>query len=399
MAAKCYLALAGIFTQFSSLHALEALDEAAMSAVTGQAQGIRLTSEFDNSIKSVSYYDDDGYAYGGNGQVGVVSLSPVRVSTPTNRPLVVELRVDEKNGRNGLFFENRDLPIDIEVGSIAVNGKSLGGFGQNNFQIKNNLNANPADDQVFSVDLYAGGREGNGMTFDMDIPNSMSFDTYYDDDGTRLKSTVDFGNPFDSSSGGLKMTGLTLDLDKDGLDIGLPTITNGSINVYNATIGDEVLNSVAYRNINLKGGRVLLKNAEEDGNIGLEVDLTLSAQSSDSSDTGRTSLDYVYIAGAVDDNYLSGSPSSEIYEGSAKFTLLDDVSITGMRLNVDQQRGLVLDFDSATSSDGIRAHLEVSDIKFQRADRAAAGIAAPSIGTIDAKVHLTNNTYLQVEGH
>ncbi|MFC3680971.1 DUF6160 family protein [Bacterioplanoides pacificum] len=394
MALKCYLGLAGVLFQISTVQALEALDEAAMSNVTGQAQGIRLTSEYDSSIKSISYYDDDGLGADGSG--GVISLSPVRVYTPTNRPLIVDVQVGEKvrdNGetRTGLLFYNRDLPINIEVGSIAINGKSIGGFGQQNFQIKNNLNADPSDDQVYTVDLFAGGAVGNnGITLDIDLPSSMSFDTYYEDDGVRLSSTVDFGNPFDASGGGLKMSGVTFDLVPEGLQIGLPTITGGNVNVYNASIGDEVLNSAAYRNINLKGGALLLKNAEQAGESGLEIDLRVNKDSS---------LDYVYIAGEVDENYLAGNPGTEIYEGSATISFEDDLLVQGMRMNVDGERGLVFDFDNTTATDGVRAHLQGRNIRFDRADRAAAGIHSPSIGTIDARLHLTNNTYLQVQGH
>jgi len=396
MAPKCYLGLAGILFQVSTVQALEALDEAAMSAVTGQAQGIRLTSEYDSTIKSVSYYDDDGMG-NADSSGGVLSLSPVRVYTPTNRPLVIEVMVNEKTRPNGstetgLLFTNKDLPIDIEVGAIAINGNSIGGFGQNNFQIKNNLNADPLDDQVYTVDLFAGGADGNnGISLDIDIPSSMSFDTYYDDDGVRLTSTVDFGNPFNPSAGGLKMSGLTFDLVADGLLVGLPEINGGSINVYNAKIGNETLNSAAYRNINLQSGStLLLKNAEGADESGLEIDLTLKKDSS---------LDYVYIAGEVGENYLAGSPGSEIYEGSATITCVDDLTVRGMRMNVDVDRGLVFDFDTNDSNDGVRAHLQATDIRFDRADRAAAGVHSPSIGTIDARIHLTNNTYLQVEGH
>ena len=362
MAAKCYLGLAGILIHVSTAQALEALDEAAMSNVTGQAQGIRLTSEYDSTIKSISYFDDDGMG-NADSRGGVLSLSPVRVYTPTNRPLVVEMTVGEKvrldgSTQTGLLFTNKDLPIDIEVGAIAINGNSIGGFGQNNFQIKNNLNADPSDDQVYTVDLFAGGAVGNnGISLDIDIPSSMSFDTYYDDDGVRLTSTVDFGNPFNPAAGGLKMAGLTFDLVADGLQ---------------------------------PGGTLLLKNAERADENGLEMDLTLKQGSS---------LDYVYIAGEVDDNYLAGNPGSEIFEGSATITFVDDLTVRGMRMNVDGERGLVFDFDSNTATDGVRAHLRGTDIRFDRADRAAAGVRSPSIGTIDARLHLTNNTYLQVEGH
>ena len=103
--------------------AMQPLDEQSLSEVTGQAQGLRYTSEYDARIDSISYIDDDGL---GNGNVGTLTLSPVRLYTQTNRPVQIDLEVKEVNGRKALVFTNRDLPIETEIGSFAVNGYSLG---------------------------------------------------------------------------------------------------------------------------------------------------------------------------------------------------------------------------------------------------------------------------------
>lgn len=391
MAFRSYLIVAGVLLKTTLSHALEALDEAAMSSVTGQAQGVRFTTEFVSSAKSITYYDDNGV--GTNGKLGSLSLSSIRIATPTNRPLIMEMRVGEKSGRKGLFLESKDLPVDIEIGSVAVNGKSLGGFGQTDFKIANNQDNDASNDQLYAVDIYAGGSVGNGITLDMSLPGSLSFDAYYEDDGVRFSSTVDFGNPFDSTQTGINMKGLTLDLVADGLEIGLPTISKGNVNVYNARVGSQVLNSAAYRNINLQpGGSILLKNAKTRNDIGLEIDLTLKKDSS---------FDFVYISGEVDNDYLNANASGldDVYEATARIKLLSDLTVKGMRLNVDEERGLVLDFDPAVSTDGAKAHILASDITLRRADRVVNNIPAQSIGTIDAQLNITSNSYLQVEGH
>lgn len=420
MAAKCYLALAGILTQFSSLHALEALDEATMSAVTGQAQGIRFTSEFDATTSSITYHDDNGYyrAVDANGispDAGSVEFSQVNIKTPTNRPLVVDVVVGDFTpggsvpSRKGLFFYNRDLPLDISIESIAINGKSLGSYGQGDFRI--------ADGDAMVTRLFPGGADGEeGVTIDLEIPKSMSFETYYEDDGARFSSRVDFSDPRDPNAGGLTLRGLTFDLVSEGLKVGLPTTNGGNINVYNAAVDGDVLNSAAYRNIKLKGGHILVKNARNAGDVGMEFDLKLNAYAA--TDTGKTgettSFDFVYLAGTVDDNYPNPTPDpndpdadpSYVYEASVSFKLLEDLKVDGLRMNVDRERGLVMDFDRSGTEKRtvISTRLLAENITLQRSDQVKlptdANYKRPvSLGTIDANINLTNHTYLQVEGH
>ena len=375
MALKCCLALSAVVA-LSQAHALEELNEQALSDVTGQAQGLRYTSESDVRVDSISYIDDDGL---NNGTVGSVSLSPVRMYTPVNRPVQIDLEVKEVNGRKALVFTNRDLPIELEVGSVAVNGVSLGGLGQGNFQI--------GSGDALITNMYAGGQIGSGFTLDVLIPGSMSMDTYYEDEGTRFTTTVDFSDPRDANAGGLDLTSMTFDLETDGLRIGLPVINGGNINLYNARVGNDVLNSLAFRNIQmLSGGYLLLKNAENAGEIGIEMDARLASGSS---------LELVYIAGEVDDSY----PNQNVFEMSAQVSLTSDFDVRGMRLNVDGDRGLVFDFDPAAAGDGISAGLRVDSIRLQRSDQVGQGALPASIGTLDAQINLTQNTYLQVQGH
>ncbi len=376
MASKCCLILATMMAGSPAL-ALEALDERSLSEVTGQAQGLRYTSEYDARIDSISYIDDDGL--GADGTVGSISMSPIRVYTQTNRPVQVDLEVKDVGGRKALVFTNRDLPVEVEIGSIAINEYSLGGFGQGNFQIG-------AGDSMVTY-LYAGGFDGNGLTLDLDIPNSMSYETYIEDDGARFTTTVDFSDPRDPNGGGLFLKDITFDLVGEGLRMGLPTTTGGNINFYNARVGDDVLNSAALRNIVLTpGGYLLIKNARGVSEYGLEFDAVLKQGSH---------FDYVYIAGEVDGSY----PNPNVFEMSANISLLSDFSVKGMRMNVDGQRGLVFDFDNTDAASGVTANMLMQDVTLQRSDKVATAVNPVSIGTMDIQMNLTNNSYLQVEGH
>jgi len=376
MASKCCLILATMMAGTPAL-ALEALDESSLSEVTGQAQGLRYTSEYDARIDSISYIDDDGL--GADGTVGTISMSPIRMYTPVNRPVQIDLEIKEINGRKAVVFTNRDLPIELEVGSLAINGQSLGGLGQGNFQI--------ADGDALVTRMYAGGRIGSGFTLDLLIPKSMRMDTYYEDEGARFTSTIDFSDPRDPNLGGLTLENITFDLETDGLRIGMPTISGGNINIYNARIGDDVLNSLAFRNIQMvSGGYLLIKNAEQAGEIGIEFDSRIAAGSS---------FELVYIAGEVDDNY----PNLNVFEMSAQVSMPSNFDVKGMRMNVDGERGLVFDFDAATATDGVSGNLLVENITLQRSDKVGVGAVPASIGTLDMQVNLTQNSYLQVEGH
>lgn len=375
MALKCCLTL-GALIAAAPVCALEELNEQDLADVSGQAQGLRYTSEFDARVDSITYIDDDGLA---GGPVGTVSLSPVRLYTPTNRPVQVDLEVRDIGGEKALVFTNRDLPFELQVGSLAINGYALGGFGQGNFQIG-------SGDALITY-LYAGGYDGNGLTLDLDIPASMSYDTYFDDEGTRFTTTVDFGDPYDAAGGGLLLEDISFDLVAAGLRIGLPVTSGGNINFYNARVGDNVLNSMALRNIVLQpGGYVLVKNARGADEYGLEIDSVI---------TSGSGFDYVYIAGEVGSHY----PSADVYELSASVSMLTDTEVRGLRLNVDGERGLVMDFDHTDSSAGAAANLLVENITLQRSDRVGQNPDPVSIGTMDMQINISNNSYLQVEGH
>lgn len=355
--------------------ALQPMADQQLAAVTGQAQGLRLTSEYDARIDNVSYIDDDGV--GDDGTVGVLSMAPVRLYTANNRPLQIDIEVKDVGGKKAVVFTNRDLPLELEIGSLAINGQSLGTVGQGNFVI--------GSGDALVTHMFAGGEQGSGFTLDVAIPASMSYDAYYEDDGARLTNTFSFSNARNPAAGGLILQGMTFDLEDDGLRIGVPTISAGNFNIYNARLGDDVLNSVAFRNISIPtGGYWLIKNAKNAADIGIEIDSRLPA---------NTSFQWVYIAGAVGADY----PNEQTHEFSADVSLLSHLDVRGMRLNVDGERGLVLDFDSSRAGSGISGNLSVENMRLQRSDQLNA--SAVGLGTLDAQVQLSNTSYLQIEGH
>ena len=144
--------------------ALKVLDDQSLSGVTGQAQGLKITQQQEMVIDSLSYIDDDGL--GQNGTIGSITLSNIRQYTPNNRPTIRDFEVKDLGaGRGkGLIMTSRELAVYREVGDVAINGKSLGSFGQNNYHF------NPGD--VIETGIYAGGSVGNnGISIDVDVPS------------------------------------------------------------------------------------------------------------------------------------------------------------------------------------------------------------------------------------
>lgn len=365
-----------------SITAMESLDDSDLSTVTGQAQGLVFTSEFGLDIQSIDYFDDD--------DGGSLSLSNISVATPVNRPVEVKMEIGVDplgSGRTGLFFENKDLPAEFRVENIYVNDQSLGGFGTGNFRMD-------ASD-VMVTRVYAGGRSGDGLRIDLEIPETMQLDQYYEDDGVRFTTTIDFSNP--AGAGGLNLRDITFDIVEDGVVIAVPTITDGYLNFYSARIGDKVLNSLALRNINiLPGGELYLKPAKELNATGLEVDVTLKQGSN---------LNFAYIAGAIDGTY----PNQNVYELSGHINLDTDFEVNGLTVDVDDEKGLVLAFnqdftspDNVATGNGVHGQISVSNVHMYRSDLPIpqADLATTvGVGTLQANLNILPTSYIQIQGH
>lgn len=372
--------------------ALQVLDDQSLSDVTGQAQGLRITEQQEMAIDSLSYIDDDGL--GPNGTVGTITLSNVRQYTPNNRPTVRDFEIKDlgKGKGQGLIMTSRELAIYREVGDIAINGKSLGSFGQDNYHF--------ADGDVVETGIYAGGYGGgNGISVDVDVPSSLSYDNWHETNGVRQFVTTNYDDPYNKGNGGIFYQDITIDIVDDGVRVGLPTIEGGFINQYNECVGtaascrsegkNNVTHSTAYRNINLlPDSYVLIKNAKGEGEIGLEFDAVVKQGSN---------LDYVYIYGEVGSNY----PSSSVFEMSGHVELLSDLTVDGLRMNVDGERGLVFDFDNTQNPGAkvVSGNIGLSNITLMRSDKVATTTNPVSLGTLDVQLNLTNNSYVQIEGY
>ena len=150
-------------------NALERLDDTSMSDVVAQ-EGVVLRSEYEIQIDSLQYFDED--------DLGNITMTDVNVAT--REQVVIDVDVvsgtigSDREGRNGVRFSNRELPIDVSVESININGKSLGGGGMRN------LVTGGIDPLV--VDVWAGGFDLNannladesGFTVDVTIPKETS---------------------------------------------------------------------------------------------------------------------------------------------------------------------------------------------------------------------------------
>src|SRR5690606_26899773 len=107
-------------------------------------------------------------------------------------------------------------------------------------------------------------------------------------------------------------------------------------------------------------------------------------------------MENVTIQGFVDlDTYYQGQ--SENFEQSAKITLKSDLLVKGMRVNVDGERGVVMDFDPTGPANVASVNLEMKDITLKHNSVASPKVV--SLGTLDVQLNLTNQTYIQIEGH
>lgn len=377
-------------------YSMQALDDQSLSDVTGQAQGLRITDDQEIIINSLSYHDDDGH--GVDGTPGVITLNSVRQYSASGRPSVRDFEVkDLGQGRGiGLIMTSRQLDISREIEDVLINDKSLGGFGQMNYSFD--------DGDFIQTGIYAGGSSvggvgAKGISFDVNVPSSLSYDTWHSTNGVKRFVTTNYDDPYNPGEGGMFFQNFTIDIVDDGVRLGLPTITNGFMNQYNECVGTEescrgegrkdITHSTAFRNINMpEGGYALIKNAKAANEAGLEFDLVIKQD---------TNLDFVYIYGEVSDNY----PSDKVFELSTHVELLSDATVDGLRMNVDGQRGLVLDFDNEANPGAtvVSANVVLSDITLMRSDRVQTTPNPVSLGTLDVQLNLTNNSYVQIEGY
>lgn len=378
MTTKFYLTILfatwGLISSFAA-HSLQALSDAKLAQVVGQSRGLNITSEQNVDIASVTYTDEDGV--GNAGLSGNLSLNQVKVRNTPNQPVNMDLEIKDYNGKKAVWLTLYSMQTSMQVENLSINNKSLGGFGQSAIQM--------AANDTLSIRIYAGGQSGNGLTLDMLLPTSLTFDSYYTDDGTQLTQTLVLKDP-NSSNRTLNLEGITLDLANNGMRVSLPELTNGYLAMQNMTIGNSVFGSSILRHINLKkGAYLIIKNAKNHNEKGMEIDASIKQGSN---------FELASITGKITNN----TPAANSYESTAKITLLEDLNATGMRMNVDGNRGLVFDFAGNNGAGGIRGKIQIDDIYMRKTSQANLPNQA-SFGRAVLDMNVGAQTYLQVEGH
>lgn len=446
--------------------ALENLDDSSMSDVVGQ-QGVRLISEFDLDIQEVSLRDTDDR--------GTVSVSNVHFQTNANRQQDIVFRVGTKadayndihsntadntncNGcadQLGLIFYNRDLPYDLSVGQIKINDSSVGAFGVNNFEINaySDILTDNTSTQLFknltsfSVAAYAGGRTGKGLTFDMRLPVTATYSTYYEEDGVRFSSDVSHVDRARIASGanlsleelarlaekghtdnragtaddaanlnfGLVLEGLTIDGHKDGLLIGLPTIKDALIaftdfKIGNDFVGYDTINDIILKDFNFfSGGYALLKPGVNVGEDEVGIDLAISENSGltyvyrDADDQMSARIKFVGNGASQTNSPYDNSLTqygltvvgASINNGNGSVTRsgVDHSSgevINGMRINTGEVKGRIVvdEIRISPNSNGSGVYLP---------DETRNQIAP--IGELTLNLNLANTSYVEIRGN
>ena len=395
------------------VNALEKLDDTSMSDVVAQ-EGVRLISEYELYIQNIALIDtDDG---------GKTTLSDINFSTRPNRRQEIDFKIASKtelyegyggdcianpaacNDELGLAFFNRDLPFDLEVGAVEINGKSVGKVGITNFEVDafsqyahNAAFLAPltADERSLNVTAFAGGSDGRGINFSIYMPKTAQFDQYFESDGVKLASTVRFidADPkntnlatinqdgesvpttIDDYAGGLDLANITVDVVDDGLLLGLPTMDNGLIaitdlRIGNDDIGYDFINDIIFKDIKLTGGSILLKPDEVAGHSSLNMDIVVNK------DTGFT---FVY--------------RDDLDQINARISLEENLEITGASINTHADRGLEIGLGQ------IKGRILIDNITLSPNSLTSAQrqTQAP-LGELTMNLNIANTSYINIRG-
>lgn len=366
--------------------ALERLDDSSMSDVVAQ-EGVILRSEFEIEIDSVQYFDEDDY--------GSITMSDVNIAS--REQLVVDLDIvtgdigTDREGRSGIRFSNKALPVDFSVDAIKVNGKTLGGVGMRN------LDTGGVDPLI--VDVWAGGYDLNdnsladesGFTVDVTIPKETSYDLYYTDDGSELSMTVDHCSSYSGNScvaGGIKFSGITFDVTDSGLRVGLPEVAGGQINIRNFKLNESVINDITLKNFTIPTGGYI--------NLGAPDSLGESAINFDAYFAAGTGFDFIYYD--TDAQQFNATVSFNALASDAGTAATNYFAIKDSSINVESgsNKGIKIALgDSVANTGGIRGSMNIDDIML-RSNNAAS---APVLGSLQVNLEVLPGSYLEVMGH
>ena len=366
--------------------ALERLDDSSMSDVVAQ-EGVVLRSEFEIQIDAIQYFDEDNF--------GNITMSNVNIATRDQ--LVVDLDVvqgdigSDREGRSGIRFTNRALPIDLSVDAVKVNGKTLGGFGMRN------LETGGIDPLI--VDVWAGGYDLNdnnladesGFTVDVTIPKETSYDLYYTDDGSELSMTVDHCSSYSGNTctaGGLKFSGITFDVIDGGLRMGIPEVAGGQVNIRNYKLNESVINDITLKNFTIPtGGYLTLGAPDVMGESAINFDAYFAAGSG---------FDFIYYD--TDEQQFNATVSFNALASDAGNAATNYFYIKDGSINVESgsDKGIKIALgDSIAGTGGVRGSMSIDDIML----KANAATAAPVLGSLKMNLEILPGSYLEVMGH
>lgn len=373
-----------------AVQALESLDDREMSGVVAQ-DGVVLRSEYDVSIDSIQYFDDDNN--------GSISLQNARIATHDQQVIDIDI-VDgtgDRAGRNGIRLTNDELPFDFTVDTARINGNAIGSFGLTGFTT--------GGVSPIITDIWAGGYDENnnnvadeaGFTVDVYVPKESSYTTYYEDDGTRLSATVDYCSSFSGNTcltGGINLRGLTVDVVSEGIRIGLPTVQNGVMNVRDFNINGTPINDISFENINIpEGGYAIVSAPENAGEVAINLDAYIAPE---------TSFDYVFFDTSDSDvQRVSASISLDALASdqgtpATDFFRAEDVSVNVLQNEPTRDRGIFVAIGDATNgTGGVRGSVFARDIVL----RPESAATAPVLGSAQLNLEILPGSYVEILGH
>ncbi len=392
MAAKffCVLLMFPLASQ-----ALKSLDDSSMSNVVAQ-EGIRILTEYEATIDSVQYHDDKDPA--NSADTGGGSLSFVNVNVATRAQQVLDIEVVngtdssiagiDRSGRTGVRLSSREFPIDITIGDLKINGESTGQVGITDYTT--------GSISPIVLDLWGGGFDESGLTLDIIFPKESSFNLYYEEDGTRLSSNINYCADAACTTGGLVLENITFDVVAEGLRLGLPTIKDGTFNIGKFRIGvseDKYsdINELSLSNINMgPGGYLILGAPVAAGETAVTFDMAIANTNFDfifydTSDSARDSISAnVQLSGLNSAGVASAKGTVNVLE-TVDPTIIDPLS------KVPKTGGLRIDYEAAFQ-------IVATDITMQ-----PNGVTdAPVLGSFELNLQIlggANGSYLEVMGH
>jgi len=367
--------------------ALERLDDSSMSDVVAQ-EGVILRSEYEIQIDRVQYFDEDDY--------GRVTMSDINIATRSQQVIDVDIiaGAGDRAGRNGIRFSNKELPIDLSVDTLKINGKSVGGFGMRH------LTTGGVDPLV--VDVWAGGYDSNnnniadesGFTLDISVPKETSYDLYYTDDGSELSMTIDYCSSYSGGicdAGGIEFTGMTFDVTDKGLRAGIPEITGGQVNIRNFRLNESVINDISLKNFTIpEGGYIVLGAPDVAGESAINFDAYFAAGSGfdfvyyDTSDTDVQEFNATVSFDALASD--AGNPTTNYFY----------VSDSSINVRSGDDEGIFIALgDPNTGRGGIRGSMSINDITLKPVGDTSAQV----LGSIKMNLQVLPGSYLEVMGH